>query len=256
MTTAFDALLDPARLGFDPDAIRAKYRAERDRRIRDDGNAQYREVSGDFARFTDDPWAAMERCGEIPLPPYMRRRPDATDAERYQTVFAARPGAVAAPTAGLHITQSMLEALQRKGLRIARVTLHVGPGTFLPVTVDDLDVHPMHAEWYEVPDETAALIDGARCAGEPVIAVGTTVVRALESWSLSGPRRGETRLLIQPGYEFRVVDGLLTNLHLPRSTLLALVMAFGGVREVRLAYAEAVRERYRFFSYGDAMLLR
>lgn len=205
---------------------------------------------------TDDPWAAMERCGEIPLPPYMRRRPDASDDERYQTVFAARPGAVAAPTAGLHLTEAMLEALQRKGLRVARVTLHVGPGTFLPVTVDDLDVHPMHAEWYEVPDETAALVRRAKLAGEPVIAVGTTVVRALESWSLAGPCRGETRLLIQPGYAFRVVDALLTNLHLPRSTLLALVMAFGGVDEVRAAYAEAVRARYRFFSYGDAMLLR
>lgn len=205
---------------------------------------------------TDDPWAAMERCGEIPLPPYMRRRPDDGDAERYQTVFAARPGAVAAPTAGLHLTQSMLEALQRKGLRVVRVTLHVGPGTFLPVTVDDLDAHPMHAEWYEVPDDTAAVVQGAKRAGEPVIAVGTTVVRALESWSLTGPARGETRLLIQPGYEFRVVDALLTNFHLPRSTLLALVMAFGGVDAVRAAYAEAVRDRYRFFSYGDAMLLR
>jgi S-adenosylmethionine:tRNA ribosyltransferase-isomerase len=205
---------------------------------------------------TDDPWAAMERCGEIPLPPYMRRRPDAGDAERYQTVFAARPGAVAAPTAGLHLTEPMLEALRRKGLRVARVTLHVGPGTFLPVTVDDLDAHPMHAEWYEVPDETAALLRSAKQAGEPVIAVGTTVVRALESWSLTGPTRGETRLLIQPGYSFQVVDALLTNLHLPRSTLLALVMAFAGVDPVRAAYAEAVRNRYRFFSYGDAMLLR
>lgn len=205
---------------------------------------------------TDDPWAAMERCGEIPLPPYMRRRPDEGDAERYQTVFAARPGAVAAPTAGLHITEAMLDAVQRKGMRVARVTLHVGPGTFLPVTVDDLDVHPMHAEWYEVPDETAALVLRAKQAGEPVVAVGTTVVRALESWSLTGPARGETRLLIQPGYTFRVIDALLTNFHLPRSTLLALVMAFGGVGGVRAAYAEAVRARYRFFSYGDAMLLR
>jgi S-adenosylmethionine:tRNA ribosyltransferase-isomerase len=150
----------------------------------------------------------------------------------------------------------MLEALRRKGLRVARVTLHVGPGTFLPVTVDDLDAHPMHAEWYEVPDETAALLRSAKQAGEPVIAVGTTVVRALESWSLTGPTRGETRLLIQPGYSFQVVDALLTNLHLPRSTLLALVMAFAGVDPVRAAYAEAVRNRYRFFSYGDAMLLR
>ncbi|MFO0625642.1 MAG: tRNA preQ1(34) S-adenosylmethionine ribosyltransferase-isomerase QueA [Polyangiales bacterium] len=205
---------------------------------------------------TDDPWAAMERCGEIPLPPYMRRRPDEGDAQRYQTVFAARPGAVAAPTAGLHITSVLLEDLQRRGLRVARITLHVGPGTFLPVTVSDLDAHPMHAEWYEVPGETADLLRRAKAAGDPVIAVGTTVVRTLESWGLDGPTHGETRLLIQPGYTFRVVDALLTNLHLPRSTLLALVMAFGGVAPVREAYAEAVRARYRFFSYGDAMLLR
>ena len=207
------------------------------------------------ALLADDPRAAVERAGEIPLPPYMRRRPDRADDERYQTVFAAKPGAVAAPTAGLHFTEPMLNALRDKGIYVVTVTLHVGPGTFLPVTVDDLDAHPMHAEQYEIPDATAEAVSDAKRRGAPVFAVGTTVVRALESWSLRQAARGETRLLIQPGYGFRVVDALLTNLHLPRSTLLALVMAFAGVEPVRGAYEEAVRGGYRFFSYGDAMLL-
>jgi len=203
----------------------------------------------------DDPWRAIEQHGEVPLPPYLRRRPSPEDATRYQTVYAARPGAVAAPTAGLHLSESLLAALDARGITRTAVTLHVGAGTFAPITVDDLDAHPMHAEWYEVGDETQRLVRAARAEGRPVFAVGTTAVRALESWGLDGPAAGDTRLLIQPGYRWRVVDRLLTNFHLPRSTLLALVMAFAGEARVRGAYAEAIAARYRFFSYGDAMLL-
>jgi S-adenosylmethionine:tRNA ribosyltransferase-isomerase len=204
----------------------------------------------------DDPWRAIDAHGEVPLPPYMHRVPDASDRERYQTVFAREPGAVAAPTAGLHLTPEMLDALAAKGVTRAAVTLHVGPGTFAPVVVDDLDQHAMHAEWYRVPDDTAALLTDAKTSGRPVVAIGTTVVRTLESWAATGERAGDTRLLIQPGYTFRAVDALVTNLHLPRSTLLALVMAFAGEGLTRRAYGEAVREAYRFFSYGDAMFIR
>jgi S-adenosylmethionine:tRNA ribosyltransferase-isomerase len=184
-----------------------------------------------------------------------------SDEERYQTVFARVSGAVAAPTAGLHFDEALLSVLHERGVTVASVTLHVGPGTFRPVTADELDEHPMHSEWYSVPPETAAAIAAARRAGAPVIAVGTTVVRTLESAASASrpgevePGEGDTRLLIQPGYSFAVVDGLLTNFHVPRSTLLALVFAFGGTARVREAYEEAVRERYRFFSYGDAMFL-
>ncbi len=209
----------------------------------------------DVELLTDDPWAAIERHGEMPLPPYMHRAPDESDRERYQTVYADRPGAVAAPTAGLHLTEALFDAMRARGIERVPVTLHVGPGTFAPVMVDDLDQHPMHTEWYDVPEATAAAVREAKRTGRPVVAVGTTVVRTLESWALGEERTGETRLLIQPGYAFRVVDALLTNFHLPRSTLLALVMAFGGVEPVRAAYALAVASRYRFFSYGDAMLV-
>ena len=209
----------------------------------------------DVELLADDPWGAIERHGEMPLPPYMHRAPDESDRERYQTVYADRPGAVAAPTAGLHLTDALFEAMRARGIERVPVTLHVGPGTFAPVMVDDLDEHPMHTEWYDVPESTAAAVREAKRAGRPVVAVGTTVVRTLESWALGEQRTGETRLLIQPGYAFRVVDALLTNFHLPRSTLLALVMAFGGVEPVRAAYAMAVASRYRFFSYGDAMLV-
>jgi S-adenosylmethionine:tRNA ribosyltransferase-isomerase len=209
----------------------------------------------DVELLADDPWAAIERHGEMPLPPYMHRAPDESDRERYQTVYADRPGAVAAPTAGLHLTEALFDAMRARGIERVPVTLHVGPGTFAPVMVDDLDEHPMHTEWYDVPEATAAAVREAKCTGRPVVAVGTTVVRTLESWALGEARTGETRLLIQPGYAFRVVDALLTNFHLPRSTLLALVMAFGGVEPVRAAYAMAVASRYRFFSYGDAMLV-
>ncbi len=203
--------------------------------------------------------AAIERVGEVPLPPYVKRAPGADDRERYQTVYASQTGAVAAPTAGLHFTDAMLDALPRHGHRVARVTLHVGMGTFMPVEVEDLDAHPMHAERYVVPDETALAIDAARRDKMPVVAIGTTVVRTLESAAIEGRRvragAGETRLFIRPPYAMRVVDGMLTNFHLPGSTLLALVMAMIGVDRTRAVYAEAIAQRYRFFSYGDAMLI-
>jgi S-adenosylmethionine:tRNA ribosyltransferase-isomerase len=205
---------------------------------------------------------AIEAVGHVPLPPYLHRADDPADRERYQTVFARVPGAVAAPTAGLHLTAALMERLAAQGVRVAKVTLHVGLGTFQPVTVPDLDDHPMHAEVFSVPAETALAVDHARDRRAPVLAVGTTVVRALES--AADPDRpgrvlaasGETRLLLQPGYAFRVVDQLLTNFHLPQSTLLALVAAFAGRERVLAAYAAAVAARYRFYSYGDAMLIR
>jgi S-adenosylmethionine:tRNA ribosyltransferase-isomerase len=205
--------------------------------------------------------ATIKACGHVPLPPYIKREDEADDVERYQTVYARHDGAVAAPTAGLHLTNAMLGRLAVRGCDVASVTLHVGLGTFQPVTVDDLDQHPMHSEHYVVSQSTADAIGRARGRGAPVVAIGTTTVRALES--AADPQRpghvvassGDTRLLIQPGHEWRVVDGLLTNFHLPRSTLLALVSAFGGTDRVLDAYRLAVAERYRFFSYGDAMLL-
>lgn len=204
----------------------------------------------------------VEAIGHVPLPPYMRRADEASDRERYQTVFARVPGAIAAPTAGLHLSTALLDRLRARGVEIAAVTLHVGLGTFQPVTAADFDQHPMHAETFVVPAETAAAIDRARERGAPVIAAGTTVVRALES--AADPERpgrvraraGETRLLIQPGYAFRVVDQLFTNFHLPQSTLLALVAAFAGRERVLAAYATAIDAGYRFYSYGDAMLIR
>ncbi|NLY93028.1 MAG: tRNA preQ1(34) S-adenosylmethionine ribosyltransferase-isomerase QueA [Myxococcales bacterium] len=206
--------------------------------------------------------AAIEALGAMPLPPYVRRAASSFDEERYQTIFASERGAVAAPTAGLHFTPALVAALEAEGHRFARVTLHVGLGTFLPVKVDDLDRHPMHTERYRIPEVTAAAIALAREEGRPVLAVGTTVVRALES-SADPDARGlvragaaSTDLLIQPGYDFRVVDSLITNFHLPRSTLLALVMAFAGVEETRAAYRAAIEARYRFYSYGDAMWIR
>ena len=203
---------------------------------------------------------ALEVFGHIPLPPYLRRPDEDEDRERYQTVFARVAGAVAAPTAGLHLSEALLERIRDRGVEIATVTLHVGLGTFQPVTADDLDDHPMHAEWFEVPAEAAAAVARARDRGAPVVAIGTTVVRALESAaSADGTLQatsGETRLLIQPGYRFRVVDQLFTNFHLPQSTLLALVAAFAGRERTLRAYREAALARYRFFSYGDAMLIR
>jgi len=204
---------------------------------------------------------ARRRAGRMPLPPYIKREVTPADEERYQTVFARAEGAVAAPTAGLHLTPALLKRLEGRGCEIATCTLHVGLGTFQPVVVDDLDEHPMHAEYFEVPRTLATAIARTRARGGKVVAVGTTVVRALES-AYDPERLGhvrscaeETRILIQPGHRFRVVDRLLTNFHLPKSTLLALVCAFAGRTRVLDAYAAAVREKYRFFSYGDAMLV-
>jgi len=204
--------------------------------------------------------ALIEQVGEIPLPPYIRRAASDSDRMRYQTVFAKTPGAVAAPTAGLHFTEDSLSALEEAGHRTAYVTLHVGPGTFRPVQADRLDDHEMHEEGYEVPEATVSAIGLARAEGRPVVAVGTTVVRTLES-SVDAdgapvPGVGTTRLFIRPPHRFEVVDHLLTNFHLPRSTLLALVMAFAGENLTRRAYREAADRRYRFYSYGDAMLVR
>jgi S-adenosylmethionine:tRNA ribosyltransferase-isomerase len=204
--------------------------------------------------------AVIEQAGDVPLPPYIRRAAGDADRTRYQTVYARKSGAVAAPTAGLHFTESTLSALEEAGHRTAYVTLHVGPGTFRPVQSDTLDEHEMHEEAYEVPEATVAAIGRARDDGRPVVAVGTTVVRTLESSVDAGgnPVAGidTTRLFIRPPHRFHVVDHLVTNFHLPRSTLLALVMAFAGVDLTRRAYREAAERRYRFYSYGDSMLIR
>ena len=202
-------------------------------------------------------WLALH--GTVPLPPYIARRADAIDRVRYQTVYARAPGAVAAPTAGLHFDASTMAALEGRGAVLAYVTLHVGAGTFQPVDVDDITQHRMHAERYHVPSATAAAVAATRARGGRVLAVGTTSLRALESAAAAdgtvaaGER--ETELFVTPGYPFRVVDRLLTNFHLPRSTLLMLVSAFAGTAAIRAAYTHAIGARYRFFSYGDAMLL-
>jgi len=200
----------------------------------------------------------LSRHGHVPLPPYITHEDAADDVERYQTVFAARPGAVAAPTASLHFDDAVLAALAARGVRRAAVTLHVGAGTFQPVRTENLDEHRMHSEWFEVGAETVAAIEATRRAGGRVVSAGTTTLRALESAARAGalaPYRGETDIFIRPGFEFRVVDRLITNFHLPRSTLLMLVSAFAGHEHVRALYRHAVEARYRFFSYGDAMLL-
>jgi S-adenosylmethionine:tRNA ribosyltransferase-isomerase len=202
----------------------------------------------------------LEQSGEVPLPPYIRRPagPTLSDRERYQTIYARSPGAVAAPTAGLHLTRDLLDACGARGIEIATLTLHVGPGTFMPIRSDDLDAHMMAAEHYELPEATAGRVRAARREGRRVVAVGTTTVRALEAAAAAGEVRagpGEASLFIRPGHRFRVVDGLLTNFHLPRSPLLALVAALAGWERLRAAYEEAVERGYRFYSYGDAMLL-
>lgn len=213
------------------------------------------EVSTDAAETLP---ALLERVGHIPLPPYIDRPDTDADRERYQTVFAARPGAVAAPTAGLHFDQALLDQLVAAGVRLGRLTLHVGAGTFQPVRAEQLAEHRLHAEQVEVGAELCAQIAETRARGGRVVAVGTTVVRALETAAESGvvqPYAGETRLFIHPGrdFRFRVVDALMTNFHLPRSTLLMLVCAFAGRDRVLAAYAHAVAAGYRFYSYGDAM---
>ena len=206
-------------------------------------------------RFSEPVAAALERCGNVPLPPYIRHPPDASDAERYQTVFAEKEGAVAAPTAGMHFDHAALQAVRERGARIANVTLHVGSGTFQPVRSEEVETHRMHSERYEVPQATVDAIAAARTSGGRVLAVGTTALRALESWKKTGASHGETDLFIYPGFKFGVVDRLLTNFHLPKSSLLMLVSAFAGLANIRRAYAHAIEQRYRFFSYGDAMLI-
>jgi S-adenosylmethionine:tRNA ribosyltransferase-isomerase len=208
----------------------------------------------------------LERLGHVPLPPYIHRSDEDTDRERYQTVFAKQPGAIAAPTAGLHFTQEILERIRARGAEICELTLDVGLGTFQPVHAETLESHVMHAESYEIPEETARCIQRAKAARRPLLAVGTTVVRALEAAALRAvesnatelllPGKADARLFIYPGFPFRVVDALLTNFHLPRSTLLALVCAFAGRERVLAAYKHAVQAGYRFYSYGDCMLIR
>lgn len=227
----------------------------------DEVEAEVLERRGGFFRLRfsnrDDVFALLERHGAVPLPPYIEHAPDAGDEARYQTVYAREPGAVAAPTAGLHFDAALLETLRARGVAIAYVTLHVGAGTFQPVRSSDLAAHEMHSEWYRVPQETVGAIRRAKERGGRVLAVGTTTLRALETAAAAGlqPGVGETKLFIIPGYRFRVVDRLLTNFHLPKSTLLMLVSAFGGQDPIRRAYRHAIAERYRFFSYGDAMLI-
>jgi S-adenosylmethionine:tRNA ribosyltransferase-isomerase len=206
-------------------------------------------------RFSDDPYALMERHGHVPLPPYIEHADTAEDARRYQTVFARRPGAVAAPTAALHFDEAMLAALDARGVRRASVTLHVGAGTFQPVKTDDIAQHRMHSEWYDVPAATQQAIAELRERGGRLVAVGTTTVRTLESWARSGQAQGDTDIFITPGFAFREVDLLITNFHLPKSTLLMLVGAFAGYEHMMDLYRHAIAQRYRFFSYGDAMLL-
>src|SRR5581483_11005862 len=200
--------------------------------------------------FSQDIDGVLERHGAVPLPPYITHRPEAQDSERYQTVYAARPGAVAAPTAGLHFDESTLAEIRKKKATLAKLTLHVGAGTFQPVRGETVEEHRMHSERYSIPASTIEAI-----AGKRVLAVGTTSLRALETWKLTGRAEGESDLFVTPGFRFQVVERLLTNFHLPRSTLLMLVCAFAGMEAIRKAYAHAVAQRYRFFSYGDAMLI-
>ena len=218
--------------------------------------------NGEFFRLRfvsgEDVLDLLERYGQLPLPPYITHAADDEDEQRYQTVFARQAGAVAAPTAGLHFDEAMLQALRDKGVRLAYVTLHVGAGTFQPVRAEHIHEHAMHSERYEIPQATVDAIAQTRAAGGRVIAVGTTSLRALESAAVDGELvegESETNIFIVPGYRFKVVDVLLTNFHLPRSTLLMLVCAFGGMDEMLEAYRHAVEQEYRFFSYGDAMLI-
>ena len=236
------------------------------RRVRfgPDSEAEILEVLGGGLRRvrfggTLDARATIARYGAVPLPPYIRRDPTPADRDRYQTVYAEHDGSIAAPTAGLHFTTGVLDALRAKGVAVVSLDLHVGPGTFKPVETEDLDAHRMHGEAYEVSDGVAQTVNQRRRAGGRVWAVGTTVVRTLETVALPSGEiqaaRGETALFIHPPYAFRVVDRLLTNFHLPRSTLLMLVCAFGGYERVMQAYRQAVAARYRFYSYGDAMAI-
>jgi S-adenosylmethionine:tRNA ribosyltransferase-isomerase len=209
-------------------------------------------------RFSGEPLALLQLHGHVPLPPYITHADTAEDERRYQTIFAARPGAVAAPTAALHFDDGVMQALQARGVHTARVTLHVGAGTFQPVRTQRLDEHRMHSEWFEVGAETVAQIERTKAAGGRVVAVGTTSVRSLESAARGGrlqPATGDTDIFITPGFSFQVVDMLITNFHLPKSTLMMLISAFSGHERVMALYRHAIQQRYRFFSYGDSMLL-
>ncbi|MBR9988374.1 MAG: tRNA preQ1(34) S-adenosylmethionine ribosyltransferase-isomerase QueA [Gemmatimonadetes bacterium] len=242
----------------------ARLRAERTVRIADDLSVEVLEVRADGTRRVRlhtplDTRSAIERYGHIPLPPYIERAAEPADAERYQTVYARAEGSVAAPTAGLHFTPALLSALRERGVCIATVVLHVGVGTFRPVEAEDPADHPMHEEWYEVTEEAVGRMNDARRSGGRLWAVGTTVARTLESAAddvgIIHAGSGWTRLFIRPGYRFRAVDALITNFHLPRSTLLMLVSAFAGYERTRAAYEAAIGEHYRFYSYGDAMAI-
>lgn len=225
--------------------------------VADEGGGRFRvRVPGGDAGMFD----FLDAAGEIPLPPYLRRESEPLDAERYQTVYAANPGAVAAPTAGLHFTPALLAALDARGFKTASLTLHVGPGTFRPIETTDVRQHPMEGERYELPEATVVAIEAAQAAGRPIVAVGTTTVRVLESVARDHgrlvPGPGVAEGFILPGHRFRVVEHLVTNFHLPGSTLLLLVSALAGRERILAAYREAVEAGYRFYSYGDAMLLR
>jgi S-adenosylmethionine:tRNA ribosyltransferase-isomerase len=237
---------------FDLGPLRATFRERLPR-----GEALVDLETGDAGGTVAD---AVQRHGAVPLPPYIRREPDAADRRRYQTVYARETGAVAAPTAGLHFTAELLDRLRRDGHEVVAVTLHVGPGTFRPIAAERPERHDMAAERVRVPEAAARAVCQARTEGRTVLAVGTTVVRALETAAADGTAavrafEGDTSLYVLPGHRFRGFDALLTNFHLPRTTLLALVMAFHGVAQTRAAYAEAIRSGYRFYSYGDAMLV-
>ncbi len=229
--------------------------------IGDGKTVTYEGRQGDFFLFSS-PEGKLHQLfaehGNIPLPPYIQRKADMLDAQRYQTIFAQKPGAVAAPTASLHFDEKIMQSLQKKGVDTAEITLHVGAGTFQPVRVEDIDQHEMHAETFDVSLDVVRKIEQTRAAGGRIFAAGTTSLRALEAASADGelkPMKGETRLFITPGYPFRAVDGLITNFHLSESTLLMLVSAFAGVEQIRQAYRHAIEQRYRFFSYGDAMII-
>ena len=229
-------------------------------RLADSFDVSVGERSGEFfvLHFPSDAIELIDRYGQLPLPPYIQHAADATDAQRYQTVYAKHPGAVAAPTAGLHFDQALLDQLQQQGVLLTWLTLHVGAGTFQPVRTENLAEHQMHSEWYRLPQTTVDIIETAKRSGCKVIAVGTTSMRALESASQTGKLvagSSDTQLFITPGYQFKTVDRLITNFHLPKSTLMMLVSAFAGVDRIRHAYSYAIAQRYRFFSYGDAMLL-
>jgi S-adenosylmethionine:tRNA ribosyltransferase-isomerase len=204
----------------------------------------------------DDPYTLMARHGHVPLPPYITHADSPEDAQRYQTVFARHPGAVAAPTAALHFDEAVLDQLDTLGVKRAHVTLHVGAGTFQPVKTENLAEHQMHSEWYDVPAATQQAIADCRARGGRIVAVGTTTVRSLESWAQTGKSTGDTQIFITPGFDFQMADVLITNFHLPKSSLMMLVSAFAGHGHIMNLYRHAIAQRYRFFSYGDAMLLK